>query len=129
MCFRVSESVFPLEVVYGAAFGFLERAYVRLERVSDGELDVSVKAQAGEALSSRELCGELSNELLNQCIRQRLGDRTAKVREVYLARSFANRGAALESLLAELDDVDLEGDALEVPVAEAGMPEESADDQ
>lgn len=109
---RIDERVFPLEVIYGASLHLLERAYVRLERVGDGVVELQIRGKEGG--EPRALAGELANEMLNQCIRHRLGDRARRLREAYLAKSFSNRKSTLDALLSELDDEELAEDALEV---------------
>lgn len=117
----IDERVFPLEVIYGACLRVLERAYVRLERAGDGIVEVQLRDKEGG--EPRPLAGELANELLNQCIRHRLGDRTRRLREAYLAKSFSDRRSTLDALLRELDDDELEEDALELPAEAAPMRE------
>ncbi|MBO6937753.1 MAG: hypothetical protein JJ863_22480 [Deltaproteobacteria bacterium] len=111
----VDEALFPLDVVYGVCSSFLGRAYVRLERTSDGVIEVRLLSRDGRTPPAA-VCGEFANELLNQAIRRTLADRTRRVRDAYMSRSFADRDATLEALLGELDDDDLADDELELPL-------------
>lgn len=110
--FRIDEQVFPLEVIYGACLNLLERAYVRLARPADGVVELQIKPKEGG--EPRAIAGELANELLNQCIRHRLGDRVRRVREAYLAKAFSSRQNTLDALLRELDEEEKAEDDLEL---------------
>lgn len=115
---RIDERVFPLDVIYGASLHLLERAYVRLARPADGVVEARIKPKEGG--DPRALAGELANELLNQCIRHRVGDRLRRVRAAYLATAFSDRRSTLDALLRELDDDEKAEDELELRSETAG---------
>lgn len=64
------------------------------------------------------LAGEFANELLNQVVRQRVGESTAQIREYYMAKAFFadSNQTSIDALLAELDAEELQEDPLEIAV-------------
>lgn len=84
----VDTSVYPREAVYGAAYAFLDRAYVHLAKGAEGAIEVRLtgKAPLG-AEGLRRLGGEFLNELLNQLLRVSLDESGRKVREYIVAKA------------------------------------------
>ena len=117
--FTVDETLYPLDAIYGAAYLFVDRCYVFLSRPADKMVAVQLKAR--ETASEDELdalAGAFANELLNQVLRHRVSESTAKIREYYMARAFFSTPvqASIDDLLAELDAEELEEDDLELSV-------------
>jgi His-Xaa-Ser system protein HxsD len=117
--FVIDERVYPRDAIYGAAYIFIDRCYVLLDRPSDQM--VSVRLRSKEAASEAQLealAGELANELLNQVLRMRVGESTARIREYYMARAFfATDGkSTIDQLLAELDAEEMAEAPLEIAV-------------
>ncbi len=128
--FDLDESLYPLDSIYGAAYLFVDRCFLFLTRPAAAKVRVRLKARAAttpEALE--ELAGEFGNELLNQVMRQRVGESTAKIREYYMARAFFNGGPSttIDSLLAELDKEELEEAPLDIPVPWLNKSEDSGE--
>ena len=85
--FLVDPEVFSLEILRGAAFLFIDRCYVHLDKNPDGFV---VRLKGKDALEDGELealQGEFENELLNQSIRQQVNERNARLRELILAKA------------------------------------------
>jgi His-Xaa-Ser system protein HxsD len=117
--FVIDESVYPRDAIFGAAYIFIDRCYVLLDRPADRM--VSVRLRSKEAASEAQLealAGELANELLNQVLRLRVGESTARIREYYMARAFfATEGkSTIDQLLAELDAEEMAEAPLEIAV-------------
>ncbi|MCO4769228.1 MAG: His-Xaa-Ser system protein HxsD [Deltaproteobacteria bacterium] len=117
--FDLHEELYAKEAVYGAAYLFVDRAYVFLTRPSDGHVRVRLRSR-GAATEDQlvALAGEFANELLNQMVRRQVSEATSQIREYTLARAFfGNDGrASIDALLAELDAEDLDDDPLEIEV-------------
>ncbi len=115
--FVVDESLYPLDTIQGAAYLFLDRCYVFLDRPADQRVAVvlKTKGEADEA-ALEALAGEFANELLNQALRKAVGASNAKIREFILAKAFFSVDApsSIDKLLAELDAEEME--PLEIPV-------------
>lgn len=117
--FTLDETIYPLDAVYGAAYLFLERCYLFLDRPDNQKVEVRLKPRKPpEAGELEALAGEFANELLNQVLRQRISDSTSRIREYYMARAFfsAPAQASIDQLLAELDAEEMEEDDLEIAV-------------
>jgi His-Xaa-Ser system protein HxsD len=118
--FVMNEELYPRDAVYGSAYLFVDKCWVYLQRPSDKEIEVVLTSRNASANEEelRELAGEFANELLNQIVRMQVGDKTAQIREYYLARAFFSdpNQSSIDALLAELDAEELEEDELEISV-------------
>ncbi|MFT4979437.1 MAG: His-Xaa-Ser system protein HxsD [Myxococcota bacterium] len=117
--FTLDETVYPLDAIYGAAYLFVDRCFLFLDRPADQKVEVRLKPRkAATADELDALAGEFANELLNQVLRQRISESTARIREYYMARAFfsAPAQASIDQLLAELDAEEMEEDDLEIAV-------------
>ncbi|MCB9778819.1 MAG: His-Xaa-Ser system protein HxsD [Alphaproteobacteria bacterium] len=119
----VDEELYPRDAVYGAAYLFVDRAWVFLSRNDDKQIEVRLRpkdASSPEILTA--LAGEFANELLNQVMRVRISDSTQKIREYYMARAFFSTStqSSIDQLLAELDEEELADDDLEISVPWSG---------
>jgi His-Xaa-Ser system protein HxsD len=115
--FVVSEDLYALDTIQGAAYLFLDRAYVFLDRPADRRVAVVLKAKGeADAAALEALAGEFANELLNQALRKAVGASNAKIREFILAKALFSVDApsSIDKLLAELDAEETE--PLEIPV-------------
>lgn len=117
--FTIDDNLYPLDAIYGAAYLFIDRCYIYLSRPSEGKVEVHLKVKPDQSpIRNEDLSGEFCNELLNQTLRVRIGESTAKIREYYMARAFVSHPAqaSIDALLAELDAEELEDDDLEISV-------------
>ncbi len=117
--FDISDDLFPVDAVYGAAYLFVDRCWIFLSRPCKGTVGVHLKTKEDADEAALEaLAGEFSNELLNQTMRVRIGESTATLREYTMARAFFTTPvqSSIDALLAELDAEELEEDELEISV-------------
>ncbi len=85
---EVDEKVFPRAVSVAAAYVFLDRCYLRLERGERGRLVVCLKGKARLPAAARAaLAAEFENELLHQLMRHQVATATAGLREVLVGRA------------------------------------------
>ena len=97
----VDTSVYPLDVVMGAAYVFIDRCFLLLDRTPEGKVKVAFTMKPGApADGASALAGEFQNELLAQALRAALGERHEKVREALVARALF--GAAPEQRAGEV---------------------------
>lgn len=69
IAFAIAVDLYPREALYAAAYVFIDRAYVLLDR-DDGRYIIRLRAKsAADELFLRALQGELENELLAQTLR------------------------------------------------------------
>jgi His-Xaa-Ser system protein HxsD len=102
---ELDEDLYPRDAIHGAAYVFLERAYLFLERAGDQRLRVRLRAKAGASVTSTAsaaLAGEFENEALAQAYRRRIAEGNRALIESITSRALA--GAAgppgLDDLLA-----------------------------
>jgi His-Xaa-Ser system protein HxsD len=117
--FVIDEQLYPRDAIYGATYIFIDRCYVLLDRPSDQKVAVRLRTKAAATEAELEaLAGELANELLNQVLRLRVGESTARIREYYMARAFFSTDgkSTIDQLLAELDAEEMAEAPLEVAV-------------
>jgi His-Xaa-Ser system protein HxsD len=101
---ELDEDLYPKDAIYGAAYVFLERSYLFLERAGDRRVRIRLRgrAEGSTAQDARALAGELGNEALAQSLRRRIAADKRVIIETIAARALA--GAAgppgLDDLLA-----------------------------
>ena len=98
----VDATLYPLEALYGAAYVFIDRCYVHLDRKGDRQITVRLKGKRGALVDGEALAGEFENELLGQAYRRQIAEENRQLIESITARALA--GAAgppgLDDLLA-----------------------------
>ena len=117
--FRIDETLYARDAVYGAAYLFIDRCYVFLTRPADNCVGVRLRTrEASSATQLEALAGEFANELLNQVLRLRISESTLSIRDYYMARAFhaTEERSTIDQLLAELDAEEMATDSLEIPV-------------
>jgi His-Xaa-Ser system protein HxsD len=89
--------LYPRDVLYAAAYVFLDRAYVLLDR-NDRRFLVHLRGkQAIDEPALRALAGEFENELLAQALRQRVVKANQKIIEDITAIAIAGAAGSPES--------------------------------
>lgn len=112
----VDEEVYPLDALYGAAYQFIDRCYVLLDRAAPGRFRVTLSPKQGgdEEAELRALVGELANELLSSAWRHRLVVENRAVIEATTAQAVS--GAMGPPSLEELADFDFGGEPFDDPL-------------
>jgi His-Xaa-Ser system protein HxsD len=118
---RVDADVYPLDAVYGAAYVFIDRCYVLIDRVGAGadppgfRVTLAAKDQAAAtAAALRELCGEFANELLSCAWRRQIAIENRATIEATTMQALS--GAMGPPSLAELADFDFAEEPFEDPL-------------
>jgi His-Xaa-Ser system protein HxsD len=128
---QIDDSLYPLPAVYGAAYVFIDRCYVLLDRPAAGRIRVTLArkdppaAEADDetrAEALRTLVGELANELLACAFRHQLAQDNRVLVETVTMQAMA--GAMGPPSLADLADFDFTDDALDDPLGIAQSWEE-----
>ena len=81
----VNNSLYPQDVVFGAAFTFLDRAYLHLDVVDENSTSVEIRPRPGQCAET--LAGEFDNELVTQAVRLRLARETSELRTMIVGRA------------------------------------------
>lgn len=101
----INPEIYPLEAVYGAAYVFLDKAYLRLD--GDPKKEIIVQIKSKEELDKKgleNLANDFLNELLNYGLRYKISKNNKKIREYIV-------GTALLSATGE--NLEGEGEAKE----------------
>src|SRR5262245_4221206 len=100
----VDEGVYPLDALYGAAYIFIDRCFVLLDRPQPTQYRVvlSPKSGASDAAALRSLVGEFANELLSCAWRAQITKENRASIEAVTAEAIAGAmgPASLEELAA-----------------------------
>jgi His-Xaa-Ser system protein HxsD len=120
---NLDEGLFPRDAVYAAAFTFIDRCYVRLDRVDGGQLGVVLRAKSAGSFDGDALVEELRNELFAQSFRQRLAERGREMTATINATAFGAPGGA-SAQEDELLAADLAGAPFDDPLGIAQSWEE-----
>ncbi len=87
----INPKLYSLEAVYGAAYAFLDKAYVYLEQGPNSKIQVNLKGKEKMNKKSLEaLRGEFLNELLNFSLREKISKNNKKIREYIVARALVS---------------------------------------
>lgn len=117
------EGLYPKDAVYGAAYVFIDRCFVHLDRAGDRRIKVTLRSKKGAPLDSQACAGEFENELLVQAWRRQILDENRQLVEAITARALG--GAAGPPGLDELLAMDIgEATAFEDPLGIAMSWEE-----
>lgn len=78
----IDPKIYPLEAVYGAAYVFLDRAYLKLDGDPDKKIIVTIKAKKNIGNKGMEkLVDDFLNTLLNYGLRVQISKNNRKIRE------------------------------------------------
>ena len=114
---RLEKSLYPLDVVYGAAYVLIDRAYVRLDKDNKGRVLVDIQCKEKATPERLEaLAGEFSNELLTQALRRKLTMKNKAELEAIVTQAIAGASGALLPGLMDDDDLDFLDDPLGIAV-------------
>ena len=116
------EGFYPRDAIYGAAYIFLDRCYVRLDRPAAGRVAVRLERKPSVQAGLEELVGEFQNELLGQAWRRQILDENRALLERVSARAVA--GSAGPPGLDDLLQIDSAGEAFDDPLGIAMSWEE-----
>jgi len=113
---RVDATAYPLEALYPAAYVFIDRCYVMLDRVGDTKFSVVLSKKRGELddAGARDLMGEFVNELLSCAWRAQIARDNRAVIEAVTAQALS--GARGAPTLDELEAFDFSEEAFDDPL-------------
>ena len=111
----VDASVYPIEALYGAAYIFIDRCYVLIDRPRGGSFSVSLTPKATAADEAlRAMVGEFANELLSQAWRQKILEENRVILETVTTQALA--GAMGPPSLDDLAAFDFSEESFEDPL-------------
>ena len=120
LALTINPRVYPMEAVMSAAFAFLDRAYVLLDKTKEGTVVRLWSKNPKSDADDRVTEGDFYAELLNEALRVRVAKQNQQVREMVINRAlFAATNTNVEEevldqaldSLDDLDDLDLDLDS------------------
>ena len=122
--FSVDPSLYPLDALYGAAYVFIDRCFVFLDKDAQGHVVVSLAPKKGLAdePTLQTWAGEFSNELLSCAWRHQIAAQNRQALEQ--VTSLALAGAMGPPSLDDLSNFDFSSQPLEDPLGIAMSWEE-----
>lgn len=122
--------LYPIDVIYGAAYALIDRAFVLLDRAEvvggpgvdakkSGRFLVYLRAKRKvDEAALLKMSGDFGNELLSQALRRKVVKQNSKIIEEIVTQAIAGAaGAALpQDFVEEDDDLDFLDDPLGIAV-------------
>jgi His-Xaa-Ser system protein HxsD len=120
----VDATLYPMDAVYAAAYVFIDRAWVFLDRPADERVRVTLAAKRPDAAAEalRQMIGEFANELLSCAWRHEITRANRAVIETVTMQAFS--GAMGPPSLAELEQFDFTDEPFDDPLGIAVSWEE-----
>ncbi len=121
---NLDAEVYPLQALYGAAYIFIDRCYVFIDRPADNQFRVTLSAKdtTPEPEALRALVGEFANELLSCAWRHQITQDNRTIIETVTMQAIA--GAMGEPSLDDLASFDFSDEAFDDPLGIAQSWEE-----
>lgn len=114
----VDLKIYPLEAIYGAAYVFVDKAYIFLDSQEGGKVEIFFRAKEETSLRELEkIEGEFMNELLNYTLRLKLSESNKKIREYVVEQAlFSALGRGEGILKNEGEKFEFEDDPLGIAI-------------
>jgi His-Xaa-Ser system protein HxsD len=119
---ELDATIYPLDALYGAAYTFIDRAYVLLDRPEPGKYRATLSAKDPDGADLPALIGEFANELLACAWRHEITKNNRAVVETVTMQAFS--GALGPPSLDELEAFDFTDEPFEDPLGIATSWEE-----
>lgn len=85
---KINPKIYPLEVVEGAAYTFVDRAYVDIGGNPKKQILVTLTAKENSDRKEFErIAGDFKNELLNYALRRDIAQNNREIREYIISRA------------------------------------------
>jgi len=121
----IDTKIYPLEIIYSAAYMFLDKNYVILDGDPKKKIIVQLKPKNSKKIDFEELVGDFNNELINYSVYAIQAARTNVIREALIKRAMKTIEESKEETLEEEEEDlwvnDPEG------IAEPWTPEKAKD--
>ncbi len=120
----IDASVYPIEAVYSAAYIFIDRCYVLIDRPREGVHAVTLASKSGDVIADalRAMVGEFANELLSQAWRLKIVEENRVLIETVTTQALA--GAMGPPTLDDLASFDFSEESFDDPLGIAMSWEE-----
>lgn len=96
---ELNDGVYPLSAIHGTAVVFIDKAYIRVERVEQGRTRVTLRPKLASTPDELQgMAGDWLNELLHQALRVEVNSKTRKLRELVIGKAIMAAEQQPESL-------------------------------
>ncbi|XOA42781.1 MAG: His-Xaa-Ser system protein HxsD [Candidatus Nealsonbacteria bacterium] len=113
----VNPKLYPFQALYGAAYVFLDRAYVYLD--GDPKKEIHIHLKGKKKLTKKEiktLADEFLNELLNYSLRYHISKDNRKIREYIVGAALIGASGEDTKKLIQSDKKDWQKDPLGIAI-------------
>ena len=86
---KINPKIYPLDVIYKAAYVMLDKAFILLDGNPETEVIVKIKGKNGE---DEKLKDEFSSELLNWAVYKDQSEKNAEIRKTIIQRALLTNG-------------------------------------
>lgn len=123
----LDEATCARDAVYAAAFSFIDRCWVHLDRVAGGRLEVTLRSKRADEMDLEALASQFKDELLGHAWRQKIVEDGRALLDSLAVRAYGasappGQEPSLDELLADASDGD--GGAFDDPLGIAMSWEE-----
>ena len=114
----VNAKLYSLEAIYGAAYVFIDKAYVFLDGNPEKEVFIQLKGKNSLTVKElKKLAGEFLNELLNSSLRFQISKNNSKIREYIVgAALFGASGETSQKTIEPTEKKEWEEDLLGIAI-------------
>lgn len=88
----IDEKLYPKEAVYGAAYVFIDKAYIFLDKKEKEKIEITLKLKPDNKEDLEKLEGEFMNELLNYTLRLSVSKNNKNIREMIVGQALVAAG-------------------------------------
>ncbi len=107
----IDSKLYDLNVVYNAAYNFLDRAYVVLDGDPEDVIKITLKAkEKSNKKTLEELAGNFFNELVGARIRADISNKNKAIREYIISADLIGASPELRKKIEQEHDVDSGGE-------------------
>jgi His-Xaa-Ser system protein HxsD len=89
ICVAINPKIYPLDVIYSAAYVFLDRAYILIDGSPEKEviIELRLKEERKDLHNLEKIGNEFNNELLNYAFYKKQSEKNAPIRQAIMQRA------------------------------------------
>jgi His-Xaa-Ser system protein HxsD len=103
--------IYPLDVIFSAAYVFMDRAYVIIDGNPASEITVELRPKDGKT-DTEKLGGEFANELLNYSVYKIQSEKNSAIRQAIIQRALMTNDP---DVMLEAEEVSGSGSPIDDP--------------
>ena len=83
--FRINPEIYPLDIIYSAAYIMIDKAFILLDKDADNKIKITIQNK-NKYFSPKQLVQEFNDELLNYAVYKVQSEKNKDLREILLKR-------------------------------------------